>query len=747
MKRFPINKYISILFCILLLAGQSIAADAFKNNLLKADFYKTSSGEIRINLYTSNPYSESVVVNKLNDNEYVILLPETSNSVVKKPSIEKFAEDIKDINIKTQTYLSNFKGYTKITISTNKPILITPQVLVLKNTAAAGKKNEKSNQTVKNNAQKPTQASKTAQKSPVQTANSTKKAEVKPVLKKTENKQSSASKNIQSKAVSKPQNTAVQKPVAKVKTISSQPIATQKAVSKPQPVKTAEKPPEQKPENTDTLANGTPPTPTPPAVPSAKAPTSPQTQQPVMPTVNNNSGFASFLNVYTIGATVLGLLLFLLLVARIRRGKVSQRSKSNPTDYMNNIENTSQEFDSKNANDILDSGGSLFSVAQENLNDSSWNDQAEFSSQEFSQQAAFEDRTFEEFSQAAVFDETQEDGTSDYIDSQDVHQEVDDLLASEDNSFSEEDFGQNPQFDLSQEPQYSSESPFEQNDSPEFESFENEYQQNFAPEFDSEFNFNTEAQPEFSPEPEIILEQALEQPQERPRPIPRIPTVPTENTVQETNDFTQAEDEMLLDELNELENQNSVQAEEPSIEELFAEDEEAFAEPMLTEEDLEGEIKIVEPFNQKFDESQIEKIKMPEKFEEVKTIALPEEEEAVEEINFEQQPAPQNIEKNDLQHFEDFETVAQPEEVVKSEFEIDDQRGFYMVDYLDFSILVGHIGEEIFVLKKFEEKVDDKLQARLNEKKGTTSNYMVKVGRFKALVDVKTQSMNLVIEL
>lgn len=808
-----------------------MAADAFKNNLLKADIYKTSSGAIRINLYTSKPYADSIAVNALNDNQYVILLPETSNSITQKPSIEKFADDIKDINIKTQIYMNNFKGYTKITISTNKPILITPQVLVLN--PAAAKKNEETVQGAKNNIQKAPAASKTAQKSPKQTSNTTQKAQAKPVLKTTENKQKTTSKNIsaaktapkniQSKPISKPQKTAAQKPLNKtkqiaktapIKTTKPKPVAAKKV--QPQPVKPAAKPIAASVPKNNPIQAGAPtpvqksipmpapaPTPAPTAAPpaplaAAPAPAPiqqpqplPQPQPPVMPPANN--GPANFLNLYTIGGTALGILFFLLLVARLRRNKVSQRARSNPTDYMDNIDNTNtQEFDSQNTNDLLDSGGSLFSVAQENLSEQepSWDSQTEsevFNSEfqsdfqnglndtndsefeEFSQQPYFEETPHEAFSQQASesFEEAQEDETPNYLNTEDVQQEVDELLASEDLSedfmpeyvqqaFSEENSGQNPQFDAPQE-QYSSAPPFEQNDDAEFESLENDYQQNFAPE------------------PEIDIEEVIEQ--ERPRTIPaipRIPTVPTEDPVLQTDnfggndmdtstfaepaqnineqEFIQVEEGMSLDELNELESQNLTETEEPSIEELFAEDEKAFEEPLLTEEDLEEkieieeEIKIVEPLNQKFDESQIEKIKMPEKFEEVKTVSLPEKE-IIEEVNFEQPPVQEKKENGDLQSFENFQTVAQPEEVVRSEFEIDDLRGFYMVDYLDFSILVGHVGEEIFILKKFEEKIEDKLQVRLNETKGSISSYMIKVGRFKALVEVNPQNMKLLIEL
>lgn len=97
-----------------------------------------------------------------------------------------------------------------------------------------------------------------------------------------------------------------------------------------------------------------------------------------------------------------------------------------------------------------------------------------------------------------------------------------------------------------------------------------------------------------------------------------------------------------------------------------------------------------------------------------------------------------------------FSAVDEEQEVeeIKSEYVIDDKRGFYLVNYKDSSALIGHIEDEVFVLKQFKEKIEGNLQARLDEHKGASANYMTKVGsKFKALVEVKPDNMNLLIEL
>ena len=60
---------------------------------------------------------------------------------------------------------------------------------------------------------------------------------------------------------------------------------------------------------------------------------------------------------------------------------------------------------------------------------------------------------------------------------------------------------------------------------------------------------------------------------------------------------------------------------------------------------------------------------------------------------------------------------------------------------------MGRIEDEIFILKKFEEKINAPIQARLNERKGNSTNYMTKIGSFKAIVEVTPKKMDLLIEL
>ena len=129
-----IKKYlILLLICISIAGVQIVSADSgFQNNLLNANVSKNFSGGLSINLYTSKPYSEPITVNKKSNNEYVILLPETSNSLFSKPNIKSASDVVKSVDIKTQQYQDKMKGYTKIIISTQKPVEIIPHVSTVK---------------------------------------------------------------------------------------------------------------------------------------------------------------------------------------------------------------------------------------------------------------------------------------------------------------------------------------------------------------------------------------------------------------------------------------------------------------------------------------------------------------------------------------------------------------------------------------------------------------------------------------
>ena len=81
--------------------------------------------------------------------------------------------------------------------------------------------------------------------------------------------------------------------------------------------------------------------------------------------------------------------------------------------------------------------------------------------------------------------------------------------------------------------------------------------------------------------------------------------------------------------------------------------------------------------------------------------------------------------------------------IVKSGYNIDAEKGIYLVNLGGVSALIGRIDESIFVLKKFDSVVEGPLQVRQDD----ANVYIVKAGRYKCLVDVSKDSMGTLIEI
>ena len=80
---------------------------------------------------------------------------------------------------------------------------------------------------------------------------------------------------------------------------------------------------------------------------------------------------------------------------------------------------------------------------------------------------------------------------------------------------------------------------------------------------------------------------------------------------------------------------------------------------------------------------------------------------------------------------------------IKSKYDIDNDKSIYMVESDGISALIGKIGENVYVLKKFDKIVNKPLQVRLDY----GSVYIVRVGNFKCLVDVAEDKMGTLLEI
>ncbi|MBR2525712.1 hypothetical protein IKE67_04535 [bacterium] len=140
--RKNVIRYI-LIFSIILFGTNAFSANEYNNELLKIDVDQTTGDTVRVNIYTDKPYKDKIIVNKRPDNKYVILLPETANSVTSKPDISGTTV-LNDVEVKTQQYSSlPGKGYTKIILDGKKPIEIVPQAFTTKKASAQKKTSSK----------------------------------------------------------------------------------------------------------------------------------------------------------------------------------------------------------------------------------------------------------------------------------------------------------------------------------------------------------------------------------------------------------------------------------------------------------------------------------------------------------------------------------------------------------------------------------------------------------------------------
>lgn len=595
----------------LILAGSSIVFandEMFQNNLLKMDVSKTPQGGVKVTLYTKKPYNDSVVVNKKSDREYVILMPETANSLTAKPALKTASDVVQNVEVKTQQYSATKgqKGYTKILFSTTKPVEITPHIQTMSNSDYLLNENEYKElmaQTGKKHAQ--TSASKNAAKTLTKTTakttqKATKVATTTPAANAPRPKALKRGEKI-SQTSQKP--SFVQKVAKKLAPQKTQPqdVQSTKTAKTATPVKAEQKKtaPKIVAEKVQAPAETTTPpvkvkeaettTGTTNLVDNNEVRSAVSTQPLPAKHIGKLQKIKNIIkhNLYAALALLLVLILLILLLLR-NAARTARRLQQQKEDL---------------ASSLLEKASPIRNYTEEINEDMSWKEKF---------------KTY-------VDSETQE---TEHIQPKSENKDLDEL-------------------------------------------------------------FN--------------LEEDEEGPTE---------TAETEEDEANLEDLASPEELSELDAFEALEFQNEGQGEttdqEFSIDEVFGEDveEEIFSEEIIYEE---------ETFEQPI-QPQIQPFIVPV--------------ETAEEVE-------EKDETNDDANGE----------LVQSQFTIDNDKGFYLVDFEGATALVGQIGEEIFVLKRFEEPLKGNIQARLNEKKGLASIYMVKAGSFKALVEVTSDNMKLLIEL
>lgn len=213
MGRIDLSKRISLIVAATVVAGNLAFADVSKNCITDLKL-SNDGGNVRVNIYTNKPYTDSVVVSKKEGNKYVILVPETTSNVKATPRVTGGG----NVSVNMQT-VSAGRGYTKITLTSDRAINVVPKTITYTPVSKPVAQTPKPAQQVK-----PVQAVKPAPVAkPVQTAKSVKPVKVaKPV------------------SVAKPQpkvakTTPVAKPQPKVVNQTPKPVSkpVQKVVQQP----------------------------------------------------------------------------------------------------------------------------------------------------------------------------------------------------------------------------------------------------------------------------------------------------------------------------------------------------------------------------------------------------------------------------------------------------------------------------------------------------------------------------------
>lgn len=74
-------------------------------------------------------------------------------------------------------------------------------------------------------------------------------------------------------------------------------------------------------------------------------------------------------------------------------------------------------------------------------------------------------------------------------------------------------------------------------------------------------------------------------------------------------------------------------------------------------------------------------------------------------------------------------------------------KGFCLVEYNKKYSLIGYINDEIFLLNQFDKIKTTEIRSRISETRQSSERYIVRLGDYKALVEVNDQKMELLIDL
>ena len=765
-----------------------VMGDDFKNSVVNMKFTKDSVGNLKVNVVTAKPYTNPVFVNRKEDNRYVILLPETSNAMCGRPVIDNVAGTVSGVTIKTQPYSAGgCKGYTKITITSPHPIKVTAHASVPIGSAPVQAQKPVAKPT-------PVQAQKQVVK-PTQTVAKTTPVQVqKPVAKSTQTVAKPTPVQAQKQVVKPTQTVAkttpvqAQKPVAKPTQIVAKttPVQVQKQVAKPTQT-VAKKAPVQAQKQVVKPTQ---------AVEQTKVATKSKVEddfdimpQPnillkeqkqlsedingekVVSTDNKTSNKFSFnfdmikllMVISAIGLPIL-VLMFIISMNRKMRQKLQTVSETvhvepaedNQENVVNDVEEDvnlaetqemlqeeneilSDEVDESFANIINkeEATDTIMSMPLEQKIDEFLDDNVHDELSEPEEEVIEESILQEDESQEESEEEPLEDNILDEVELEEV---------TEDLEYVEDD---EPQENLEQVEDEESESDIDDVEQTtqdneevisEVQVEDNELEDDEVLEENETSEQNEDVEEDIDEESENDEDVSIDEPLISEEADLSDVSVDEVDIVEddEQNENTEDNNSEILDNDIEDEEDNilSDESEQETEDDLSAEDENA--DEIVEEYIPDGFINEYEP---EVDDDSI--------FEELRADAL----------DFSESELEDDLDNDSVE----VDETAQDDEVfdelreeyvtvdglrVLSKADLTDSSGFYLVNFENFSSLIGYINEEIFVLKTFDVFVNNEIYVKVAEQlSDKIYRYIVKVGLYKMVIEVTDKKMSHLIDL
>ena len=771
-----------------------VMGDDFKNSVVNMKFTKDSVGNLKVNVVTAKPYTNPVFVNRKEDNRYVILLPETSNAMCGRPVIDNVAGTVSGVTIKTQPYSAGgCKGYTKITITSPHPIKVTAhasvpigsapvqaQKTVVKPTQTAAKTTPvhvqkpvvKPTQTVAKTA--PVQAQKTVVKPTQTVAKTTPVQAQKQVVKPTQTVAKTTLVQAQ-KQVAKPTQTVAKKaPVQAQKQVvkptqtvaKTTPVQAQKQVAKPtktvEQTKVATKPKVE--DDFDIM-------PQPNILLKEQKQLSEDINgEKVVSTDNKTSNKFSFdfdmikllMVISAIGLPIL-VLMFIISMNRKMRQKLQTVSETvqvepaedNQENVVNDVEEDvnlaetqemlqeeneilSDEVDESFANIINkeEATDTIMSMPLEQKIDEFLDDNVHDELSEPEEEVIEESILQEDESQEESEEEPLEDNILDEVELEEV---------TEDLEYVEDD---EPQENLEQVEDEESESDIDDVEQTtqdneevisEVEVEDNEFEDDEVLEENETSEQNEDVEEDIDEESENDEDVSIDEPLISEEADLSDVSVDEVDIVEddEQNENTEDNNSEILDNDIEDEEDNILSDEsEHETDDLSAEDENA--DEIVEEYIPDGFINEYEP---EVDDDSI--------FEELRADALDfSESELEDDLDNDSVEVDETVQDDEVfdELREEYVTVDGLR--VLSKADLTDSSGFYLVNFENFSSLIGYINEEIFVLKTFDVFVNNEIYVKVAEQlSDKIYRYIVKVGLYKMVIEVTDKKMSHLIDL